>query len=184
MGWLVFLYSSILDPQLLIAKASSRLLRIAVLSYIGFDGISTLVRRGENPQAKHLLATVLTCFRDRHPVRASKCIAAQLVWPATQPFPNFETAFTYLSPDGLASLCSRYWDSRLLVAELRFGLGAQTRCRPPCSMAWDAARLLPKQFFGERQPQAHVPRNNVLLCRDAIALAGALLVTLACSATD
>jgi amino acid transporter len=35
---------------------------IAVLGYIGFDGISTLSEEAENPRRNILLATVLTCF--------------------------------------------------------------------------------------------------------------------------
>ena len=34
---------------------------IAVLTYIGFDGISTLSEEAENPRRNILLATVLTC---------------------------------------------------------------------------------------------------------------------------
>ena len=35
---------------------------IAVLTYIGFDGISTLSEEAENPRRNILLATVLTCL--------------------------------------------------------------------------------------------------------------------------
>ena len=40
---------------------------IACLTYIGFDGISTLSEEAENPRRNILLATVLTCLADRHP---------------------------------------------------------------------------------------------------------------------
>jgi amino acid transporter len=35
---------------------------IAVLTYIGFDGISTLSEEADNPRRNILLATVLTCL--------------------------------------------------------------------------------------------------------------------------
>ena len=50
------------DPQLWNSKAVLGGTSIAVLSYIGFDGISTLSEEAENPRRNILLATVLTCF--------------------------------------------------------------------------------------------------------------------------
>src|SRR5437879_11254978 len=50
------------DPQLWNSKAVLAATSIAVLSYIGFDGISTLSEEAENPRRNILLATVLTCF--------------------------------------------------------------------------------------------------------------------------
>jgi len=69
---------------------------IAVLSYIGFDGISTLSEEAENPRRNILLATVLTCFVIGI-LSALEVYAAQLIWPATQPFPNSDTAFTFVA---------------------------------------------------------------------------------------
>src|SRR5208337_3589312 len=68
----------------------------AVLTYIGFDGISTLSEEAENPRRNILLATVLTCLVIGI-LSAVEVYAAQLIWPATQPFPNVDTAFTYVA---------------------------------------------------------------------------------------
>ncbi len=69
---------------------------IAVLTYIGFDGISTLSEEAENPRRNILLATVLTCLVIGI-LSAVEVYAAQLVWPASQPFPNVDTAFTFVA---------------------------------------------------------------------------------------
>ena len=55
---------------------------IAVLTYIGFDGISTLSEEAENPRRNILLATVLTCVVIGI-LSALEVYAAQLVWPAS-----------------------------------------------------------------------------------------------------
>ena len=67
---------------------------VAVLTYIGFDGISTLSEEVENPRRNILLATVLTCLFIGI-LAAVEVYPAQLIWPASQPFPSVETAFAH-----------------------------------------------------------------------------------------
>src|SRR5437016_6998585 len=50
------------EPLMWDAKSELAATSIAVLSYIGFDGISTLSKEAENPRRDILLATVLTCI--------------------------------------------------------------------------------------------------------------------------
>src|SRR3954463_12854166 len=64
----------------------------AALTYIGFDGVTTLAEDVENPKRNVLLAVVLTC------IFAGVCSAFEAylgarVWPEWQTFPNLETAF-------------------------------------------------------------------------------------------
>src|SRR5947207_8515909 len=68
---------------------------LAVLTYIGFDGISTLSEEAENPRRNILLATVLTCVVIGF-LSALEVYAAQLVWPASEAFANVDTAFTFV----------------------------------------------------------------------------------------
>src|SRR6202040_2765868 len=58
---------------------------IAVLTYIGFDAISTLSEEAQNPQRNILLATVLVCVVTGG-LSALEVYAAQLVW-GIKPFP-------------------------------------------------------------------------------------------------
>ena len=111
---------------------------IAVLSYIGFDGISTLSEEAENPRRNILLATVLTCLVIGI-LSALEVYAAQLLWPASQPFPNSDTAFTFVAGRAWAPLFAIVGFT-LLVAN--FGPGWARKSAPPdCSTAWGAARL-------------------------------------------
>jgi putrescine importer len=161
------------DPQLWNSKAVLAATSIAVLSYIGFDGISTLSEEAENPRRNILLATVLTCFVIGV-LSALEVYAAQLIWPASEPFPNSETAFTFVA--------GRAWKPMfailgftLLVANFGSGMGAQIGAAR-LLYGMGRSKALPQAFFGTVDPKRHVPRNNVLFV-GAIALVGALLVS-------
>ena len=169
----VFFYAPFFDPQLWNTKAVLGATSIAVLSYIGFDGISTLSEEAENPRRNILLATVMTCFVIGI-LSALEVYAAQLVWPATQPFPNSDTAFTFVA--------GRAWKPMfailgftLLVANFGSGMGAQIGAAR-LLYGMGRSKALPRAFFGVVDAKRHVPRNNVLFV-GAIALFGALLVT-------
>src|SRR6266568_773029 len=84
------------DPEMWNVKAVLGATSIAVLSYIGFDGISTLSEEAENPRRNILLATVLTCLVIGI-LSAMQVYAAQLVWPASEVYPNVDTAFTFVA---------------------------------------------------------------------------------------
>src|SRR5260370_10760125 len=66
---------------------------IAVLTYIGFDAISTFSEEVENPRRNILLATVLVCLVTGV-LSSLEVYAAQLVW-GSKPFPTeqVESAF-------------------------------------------------------------------------------------------
>src|ERR1700736_5208165 len=84
------------DPQMWNTRAVLGGTSIAVLTYIGFDGISTLSEEAENPRRNILLATVLTCLVIGI-LAAFEVYAAQLVWPASDPFPDVNTAYSYVA---------------------------------------------------------------------------------------
>src|SRR6266571_4302733 len=161
------------DPEMWNVKAVLGATSIAVLSYIGFDGISTLSEEAENPRRNILLATVLTCFVIGI-LSALEVYAAQLIWPASQPFPNSDTAFTYVAGRAWAPLFAVVGFT-LLVANFGSGMGAQIGAAR-LLYGMGRSKALPQAFFGVVDPKRHVPRNNVFFV-GAIALAGALLVS-------
>src|SRR5262249_3820644 len=76
-----FLTLPFYDPQTFSLRAVLGGTSLAVLTYIGFDGISTLSEEAENPKRNILLATVLVCLITG--VLASiEVYAAQLVLPS------------------------------------------------------------------------------------------------------
>src|SRR5215475_5978977 len=162
------------DPSLWDTKAVLAATSIAVLSYIGFDGISTLSEEAENPRRNILLATVLTCLVIGV-LSALEVYAAQLLWPAAQPFPNSDTAFTYVAGRAWGPLFAIVGFT-LLVANFGSGMGAQLGAAR-LLYGMGRSRALPQSFFGVVEPKRHVPRNNVVFV-GAIALGGALLVSI------
>ena len=160
------------DPQLFDARAVLGGTSIAVLTYIGFDGISTLSEEAENPRRNILLATVLTCLVIGI-LSAVEVYAAQLLWPASEPFPNIDTAFTYVAGRAWPPLFAIIGFT-LLVANFGSGMGAQLgAARLLYGMGRSSA--LPKSFFGAVDARRHVPRNNVVFV-GALALAGAFFL--------
>jgi putrescine importer len=147
---------------------------VAVLTYIGFDGISTLSEEVENPRRNILLATVLTCLLIGI-LAAVEVYAAQLLWPASQPFPSVEAAFAHAAGQAAPWLFVVIIVT-LLVANGGSGTGALLgAARLLYGMGRSGA--LPRSFFGYVDPVRRVPRYNVLLV-GGLALAGAFVLEL------
>src|SRR5512142_2018296 len=160
------------DPATFSSKAVLGGTSIAVLTYIGFDGISTLSEEAENPRRNILLATVLTCLVIGL-LSAAEVYVAQLLWPISRAYPNVDTAYV-----GVASVA---WKPllvivgvTLLVANFGSGMGAQLGAAR-LLYGMGRSNALPKSFFGAIDPRRHIPRNNVLFV-GALALAGAFLL--------
>jgi amino acid transporter len=182
------------DPQTFSFRTVSSGAAMAVLTYIGFDGISTLSEEARNPRRNILLATVLVCVLTGV-FSSIQVYAAQLVWPGTT-FPDTDTAFCYVA--GKAGAAQTFsgidlgskdavhgaiaaghglWlfgtiNLALLVATIGSGAGAQLGAgRLLYSMGRDNA--IPRKFFGAINPSTRIPSNNILFL-GVIMLAGAL----------
>jgi putrescine importer len=145
---------------------------IAVLTYIGFDGISTLSEEAENPRRNILLATVLTCLVIGI-LSAVEVYVAQLIWPARESFPDINTAYSYV--------VGRAWKPlfpivgfTLLLANFGSGFGAQIGAAR-LLFGMGRSNALPKSFFGAIDRKTHVPRNSVIFV-GIVALLGAFLL--------
>ncbi len=147
---------------------------IACLTYIGFDGISTLSEEVENPRRNVLLATVLTCLATG--VIASLTVyAAQVVWGDWKGFPDVDTAFVHVAGKAGGVALFGVVNAALLVANVGSGTGAHLgAARLLYGMGRDNA--LPRSFFGFIDPRRNIPRNNVLLV-GALALLGGFTLT-------
>jgi putrescine importer len=159
------------DPQTFDLKALLGGTSIAVLTYIGFDGISTLSEEVENPRRNVLLATVLTCLVTGV-LAALQVYAGQLVWPEPV-YPDIDTAYVHVAGRMGGPLLFGVVNATLLVATVGSGMAALLgAARLLYGMGRDDA--LPRGFFGFVNARG-VPRNNVLAI-GAIALVGAYLV--------
>jgi len=148
---------------------------IAVLTYIGFDAISTFSEEVENPRRNIMLATVLVCVITGV-LSSLEVYAAQVVW-GPNPFPPkmVESAFPLVAQRAGGFFLFHLLNFTILIANIGSGMGAQL----------GAARLLygmgrsngiPKRFFGAVDPKHHIPRNNVIFV-GALALIGAFLIS-------
>lgn len=148
---------------------------IAVLTYLGFDAISTLSEEVENPRRNVLLATVLTCLFTGV-FSGIQIYAGQLVWPyGSAPFPDVDTAYVYVAGKAGGTWLLQLVNFTLLVAGVGSGMSAQlASARLLYSMGRDD--VIPRRFFGMLNPRTQTPSNNVLLT-GGLALAGAFLMS-------
>jgi len=162
------------DPATFSAKAVFTGTSIAALTYIGFDGISTLSEEVENPRRNIMLATVLTCLITG--VLASlEVYAAQLVWPASLKFPDVDTAYVYVAGRAAGPWLFNLVNATLLVATIGSGMASQMgAARLLYGMGRDDA--LPRRFFGAIEPRNAIPANNVMFV-GAVSLAGAFAMS-------
>jgi putrescine importer len=163
------------NPATFNLSAIGRGTSLAVLTYIGFDGISTFSEEVENPRRNIMLATVLVCVV-AGVLSAAEVYAAQLVW-GSKPFPadKVESAFPIVAQQIGGFFLFHLLNFTVLIANIGSGIASQLA----------AARLLygmgrndaiPKSFFGKIEEKRRVPANNVMFI-GAVALIGAFLIT-------
>jgi putrescine importer len=158
-AWLTPFY----DPYHFSAARLFRGTSIAVLTYIGFDGISTMSEEVENPRRNIMLGTVLTCLFIGI-LSAIEVYVAQLAWPYRTPFDGsvVDTAYVHVAMRIGGKFLFHLLNATLLIANMGSGMAAQ----------FGAARLLygmgrsnalPRGVFGSLSARTAIPRNNVLL---------------------
>jgi amino acid transporter len=148
------------DPKTFAFPSVSAGASLAVLTYIGFDGISTLSEEVHNPRRNILLSTVLVCIITG--ILASvQVYAAQLVWPGTT-FPDQDTAFCYIAGKAGGQWLFHTVNLALLVATIGSGSGAHLGAgRLLYGMGRDNA--IPGKFFAAINPRTRIPSNNIIL---------------------
>lgn len=144
---------------------------VAVLSYIGFDAVSTFSEEVENPRRNIMLAVVLVCLIAGI-LSGVEVYAAQLVW-GSKPFlsDQVESAFALVSRQAGGVILFQIVNFTLLVANMGSGMGAQLAAGR-LLYGMGRGNALPKAFFAAIEPKHRVPRNNIVLI-GAFALAGA-----------
>jgi putrescine importer len=161
------------DPKTFSFSAVSAGASLAVLTYIGFDGISTLSEEVHNPRRNILLASVLVCLITG--ILASvQVYFAQLVWPSTT-FPDQDTAFCYVAGKAGGQWLFYTINIALLVATIGSGSGAHLGAgRLLYGMGRDNA--IPHEFFSKVNPRTRIPSNNIILV-GILVLTGAFFLT-------
>src|SRR6059058_5172600 len=153
----------------------------AALTYIGFDGVTTLAEDVENPKRNVLLATVLVCLF----AGVVSCFEAYLgarVWPDWRSFSNLETAFMDICRRVGGAILFNAMGVILIVAAFGSGLtGTLGAARLLFGMGRDG--VLPKKTFGYLKPGSNTPTFNIVLI-GFLAFAGAVLLNYVGSAYE
>jgi putrescine importer len=162
------------DPRMFSWPALSNGASIAVLTYIGFDGISTLSEEVHNPRRNVLLGTVGTCLIIGV-LSTIEVYIAQLVWPASQAYPDIDTAYVHIAGRAGGTALFQVMSWTLVVATIGSASGAMLAgARLLYGMGRDNA--LPKRFFGHLHAVRRIPDRNVLLI-GGVCLVGAFLIS-------
>lgn len=170
--WLLPFY----DPMTFTPSGVFRGTSIAVLTYIGFDGISTMSEEVENPRRNIMLATVFTCLVIGA-LSAVEVYVAQLVWPAHTPFPDsmIDTAYVFVARRIGGVFFFHLINGTLLIANMGSGMAAQFGAAR-LLYGMGRANALPKRVFGIIDPHNGIPRNNVIVV-GLCTLTGVFLLT-------
>jgi putrescine importer len=173
-GGSAFYLNPVYDRSTFSVPAVFRGTSIAVLTYIGFDGISTLSDEAHDPARTIPRAIILTCLITG--VLASiEVYLAQLVWPRGMSFPDVDTAYVAVARRAGGVFLFALMNGALLIATIGSGMASQLgAARLLFAMGQDGA--LPRKFFGTLNPLRRIPKNNVLLI-GGIVLIGALAMS-------
>ena len=173
-GWAgLFSLQPLYNPKTFNAHKILTATSFAALTYIGFDGVTTLAEDVENPKRNVLLAVVLTC------IFAGVCSGFEAylgarVWPDWRSFPNLETAFMDICSRVGGTVLFNAMGFILIVAAFGSGLtGTLGAARLLFGMGRD--NVLPKKFFGQLKPGTSTPTNNILLI-GGLSFLGAILL--------
>jgi amino acid transporter len=162
------------DPRTFDFRLVRAAVPLAALTYIGFDGVTTLAEDVVNPKRNVLLATVLVCLFTGI-FSSIEVYLGQRVWPSYH-FANITGAFM--------DVCMRVGGRWLFLgmtavtilagagSALTGGLGA---ARLLFGMGRD--NVLPRKIFGHLHPKRNTPNYNIWIV-SILALAGGIIISL------
>ena len=146
---------------------------LAALTYIGFDGITTLAEDAINPRRNVLVATVTVCLFTGL-FGGLQIYLAQRVWPDWHTFPNLETAFMDVTQVVGGKLLFQALAGVLIIANLGSGLSGQAGLsRLLFGMGRD--NVIPRRFFAYLHPKRNTPSFNIVMI-GVIAFLGAIVL--------
>ena len=148
---------------------------VAVLSFLGFDGISTLAEDAKDPQRNISRATLLVCFIAGF-LFILQTYLGQLIWPDYTTFSPVETAFSDIGRR-IGGPALAYLIALLVVAQAwASGITSQASAsRLLYGMARDGK--LPHLVFGYLHPKLRTPTYSMILM-GAIAMVAGLILDL------
>jgi putrescine importer len=157
----LFSLAPIYSPSTFHLRAIFTATSFAALTYIGFDGVTTLAEDVKNPRRNVLIATVLVCAITGV-FSAMQIYLAARVWPAYNNFPNVETAFLDVCGRAGGPWLFQTMAITLFVACIGTALTGQVgAARLLYGMGRDG--VLPRRTFGRLAGATNTPVFNILL---------------------
>jgi putrescine importer len=174
-GWGgIFSFQPFYDPKTFDARTIWTATSYAALTYIGFDGVTTLAEDVENPKRNVMLATVSVCLFTGI-VGGIEVFLGQRIWPDYSTFPNLETAFMDVTRRVGGPILFQALGVVLILSCVGAGMTGQVgAARLLFGMGRDNA--LPRRFFGYLDPKFNTPTRNIWLI-GIVAYVGTLLIS-------
>jgi len=170
----VFSFQPFYDPNTFNLRIIWTATSYAALTYIGFDGVTTLAEEVENPKRNVMLATVLVCLFTGV-VGGLEIYLGQRVWPDFRSFPNTETAFMDVTRRVGGPLLFQALGIVLILATVGAGLTGQVgAARLLFGMGRD--NVLPRKLFAYLDPKRNTPTRNIWLI-GIVAYIGTLFIS-------
>jgi len=146
----------------------------AALTYIGFDGVTTLAEDVVNPKRNVMLAAVSVCLFTGV-VGGLEVYLGQRVWPDYSTFPNLETAFMDITRRVGGPLLFQALGVILILGCMGAGMTGQLgAARLLFGMGRD--NVLPRRVFAYLDPKSNTPTRNLWLI-GGVAYLGTLLIS-------
>jgi amino acid transporter len=162
------------NPQTFDYRVIRGAVPFAALTYIGFDGVTTLAEDVVNPKRNVLLATVLVCVFTGI-FSSLEVYLAQRVWPGFH-FDNVTGAFMDVS----RRVGGRWLFLAMTAVTIIAGVGsAVTGGLGAARLLFGMGRdgVLPRRFFGHLDPKRNTPNYNLWLIA-VLAFGGGVLLSL------
>jgi putrescine importer len=149
---------------------------LAALTYIGFDGVTTLAEEVEDPGRNVMRATVLVCLFTGL-FGGLQVYLGQRIWPDFKTFPHIETA--YMDVTRLVGGRTLFVGLGVVLLLAAFGAGLTGQAgaaRLLYGMGRD--KVIPRRFFGHIDSKSGIPSFNIWIIA-LIAFGGSLALSYA-----
>lgn len=167
-------FSAFYDPRTFDVRSVGRATSLAVLSYVGFDSVTTLAEEVRDAGRTVPLATVLICLLTGI-YSAVEVYLAQLAWPDYLRFPNLAMAFLDVTRRVGGPILLEAMGGIFIIACVGSGLTGQVgAARLLYGMGRD--NVLPRRLFAHLDAQRGNPSLNIWIIA-ALTFASALLIS-------
>jgi putrescine importer len=174
-GWGgIFSSQPFYDPKTFDVHSIWTATSFSALTYVGFEGVTTLAEDVVNPKRNVMFAAVSVCIFTGI-VGGLEVYLGQRVWPDYSTFPNLETAFMDVGRRVGGPLLFQALGLVLILASMGTGITGQLgAARLLYGMGRD--KVIPNRIFAYLDPRHNTPTRNVLLI-GGVAYIGTLLVS-------